>query len=148
VSSRWLPRRVPVPRGLGAPDVRRLDLPQRAPRVLDAKDTTRWLRTVERWHASRDRVVALLPFYTGLRLGENVGLDLDDVQLSARKGLIAVRAGKGGRYREIPVHPELREPLAQWINDDRPAWAGAADSTALLLNFRGGQLSARGATTS
>ena len=42
------------------------------------------------------------------------------MQLSARKGLITVRAGKGGRYREIPVHAGLREHLALWISDERP----------------------------
>lgn len=34
--------------GIGAPDVARLELPERGPRALDAKDATRWLRTVER----------------------------------------------------------------------------------------------------
>ena len=95
--------------GLGPPAAQRLDLPQRAPRALDAKDTIRWMRTVERWLSPRDRVIALLPFYAGLRLGETVALDLDDVQLSARNGLITVRPGKGGRYREIPV-PAARAP--------------------------------------
>jgi hypothetical protein len=108
--------------GLGPPSAQRLDLPQRAPRALDARDTTRWLRAVERWLSPRDRVIALLPFYAGLRLGETVALDLADVQLSARKGLITVRAGKGGRYREIPVHAGLREHLALWTGDERPGW--------------------------
>ena len=131
--------------GLGPPDAKRLDLPQRAPRALDARDTTRWLRAVERWLSPRDRVIALMPFYAGLRLGETVALDLADVQLSARKGLITVWSGKGGRYREIPVHAGLREHLALWIGDERPGWPGAGASSALLLNRRGGRLSARGA---
>jgi site-specific recombinase XerD len=131
--------------GRGAPDVARLELPGRGPRALDAKDATRWLRTVERWLSCRDRVLALLPFYAGLRLGEVVALDLDDIHLSARKGLIIVRAGKGGRYREIPAHPTLRADLALWINDERPDWPGADTSPALLLNRRGTRLSARGA---
>jgi site-specific recombinase XerD len=67
------------------------------------------------------------------------------MQLSARKGLITVRAGKGGRYREIPVHAGLREHLVLWISDERPSWPGAGTSPALLLNRRGGRLSARGA---
>jgi integrase/recombinase XerC len=89
--------------------------------------------------------MALLPFYAGLRLGETVALDLDDIQLSARKGLIIVRAGKGSRSREIPVHPTLRADLTLWINDERPDWPGADTSPALLLNRRGTRLSARGA---
>lgn len=131
--------------GLGAPDVRRLDLPQRAPRALAARDVTRWLRTVERWLNPRDRVLALIPFYAGLRIGEAVALDVDDIQLSARKGLIIVRSGKGNGYREIPAHAELRENLALWINDERPHWAGADTNPALLLNHHGDRLGARGA---
>jgi hypothetical protein len=116
-----------------------------APPVPWTPATPSWLRTVEHWLSPRDRVIALLPFYAGLRLGETVALDLADVQLSARKGLITVRSGKGGRYREIPVHAGLREHLALWISDERPGWPGAATSPALLLNRRGGRLSARGA---
>jgi len=132
-------------RGLGTPNARRLDLPQRAPRALDRKHATRWLRTVEQWLSTRDRVLALIPFYAGLRLGEVVALNLADVRLSARKGIIIVRTGKGERCREIPVHPQLREDLAGWIDDERPDWPGADTNPALLLNRRGGRLSARGA---
>src|SRR5205814_666886 len=127
------------------PHVRRLDLPQAAPRAHDSRGIARWLRTVERWTNPRDRVLALLPFYAGLRLGEVIALDLDDIQLSARKGVIIVRAGKGGKYREIPVHPQLRPDLQLWINDERPAWRGNDVNNALLLNQRGGRLGARGA---
>ncbi len=133
--------------GLGAPDVKRLDLPQAAPRALDPRDTTRWLRTVERWTNPRDRVLALIPFYAGLRLGEVLALDIDDIRLSARKGVIIVRAGKGGKYREVPVHAQLRPDLALWINDERPIWKGADASSALLLNHHGHRLGARGADT-
>ena len=47
-----------VRRSLGAPDVKRLNLPQQAPRALDPRDITRWLRTVERWTNPRDPVLA------------------------------------------------------------------------------------------
>lgn len=86
--------------GLGAPNVKRLDLPQQAPRALDSRDVIRWLRTVERWVDPRDRVLALIPFHAGLRLGETVALNLDDIRLSAREGVIIVRSAKGG-YREM-----------------------------------------------
>jgi site-specific recombinase XerD len=131
--------------GRGTPQVRRLELPQQAPRALDTKTSIQWLRSVERWLNPRDRVLALLPFYAGLRLGEAITLDLADVQLSARKGTIIVRSGKGNRYREIPTHPTLRDNLATWIDDERPHWPDATDNPALLLNRRGGRLSARAA---
>ncbi|MGH3607283.1 MAG: tyrosine-type recombinase/integrase, partial [Pseudonocardiaceae bacterium] len=67
------------------------------------------------------------------------------MQLSARKGTIIVRSGRGGRYREIPTHPTLRDNLTVWINDERPHWPGATANPALILNQRGGRLSARAA---
>ncbi|MGB8996244.1 MAG: tyrosine-type recombinase/integrase [Pseudonocardiaceae bacterium] len=131
--------------GRGTPHVRRLELPQQAPRALSTKTSTQWLRSVERWLNPRDRVLALLPFYAGLRLGEAVALNLTDVQLSARKGTIIVRSGKGNRYREIPTHATLRDNLAVWIDDERPHWPDAQTNPALLLNRRGGRLSPRAA---
>ena len=131
--------------GRGTLNVRRPELPQQAPRALSTKTSTQWLRSVERWLNSRDRVLALLSFYAGLRLGEAVALNLTDVQLSARKGTITIRSGKGNRYREIPTHATLRDNLAVWIDDERPHWPGAQASPALLLNRRGGRLSARAA---
>ena len=78
------------------PQVRRDDLPKRAPRSLKAREQKRYLRAVERRPLARDRAMGRLLFYTGVRLSELVGLDEDDVPLSARKGKVIVRAGKGG----------------------------------------------------
>jgi integrase/recombinase XerC len=89
-------------------------------------------------------LLGLLPFYAGLRIGEVVALDIDDVRLSARKGALVVRSGKGDHYRELPVHPELRQDLATWLAE-RPDWRGADSNPALLLNQRGGRLTTRGA---
>ncbi|MBF6150271.1 tyrosine-type recombinase/integrase [Nocardia nova] len=129
--------------GLGAPKAARLDLPPTAPRSLSEAENTRWLRAVER-RQTRDRVLAYLGRYAGLRISERVNLNLVDVQLSARKGLITVW-GKGGKFREIPTHPLLHQELSTWIYDERPAWPGAADTDALLLNYRGDRLGTRGA---
>jgi Phage integrase family len=68
---------------------------------------------------------------------------VDDVRLSARKGVLRV-LGKGQRLREVPIHPQLRVALAEWLQERRD-WTGAAESSALFLNRRGSRLSARGA---
>jgi site-specific recombinase XerD len=136
-------------RGLGPATARREALPQRAPKALTAREVVRYLRAVEHCGSARDTVVALLPFYAGLRVGEVVGLDLDDLALSARKGTLRVR-GKGrdgGKLRELPLtRPELRAALTRWL-DDRPTWPASDASPALLLNRRGGRLSDRSART-
>jgi len=129
--------------GLGPAAADRLDLPACAPRALNGKAALRWLRAIAAHPAPRDRVLALLPFYAGLRIAETVALDLDDVALSARKGTLRVR-GKGTTVRELPVHPQLRADLTLWL-EERPGWPGATGA-ALLLNRRGGRLSVRGAS--
>lgn len=131
-------------RGLGPAAADRLTLPAQAPRALDAKTALRWLRAIQACPAPRDRVLALLPFYAGLRIGETVALDTGDVRLSARKGSLRVR-GKGATVRDLPLHPQLRTDLRTWL-DERSGWPGAGASSALLLNRRGGRLTARGAS--
>ena len=130
-------------RGLGPAAARRQELPQLAPRALSGRELTRWLRAAERAPA-RDRALAFTELYAGTRGGETVALDLSDVRTSARKGHLIVRYGKGGKYREVPLHPKLRTALDQW-HAERASWPGAAASPALFLNARGGRLSARGA---
>ena len=131
-------------RGLGPASADRLDLPTQAPRVLDAKTALRWIWAIAARTAPRDRVLALLPLYAGLRVSETVALDVDDVRLSARKGTLRVR-GKDGKPRDLPIHAQLRTDLQAWL-DERPGWPGVGTSPALLLNRRGRRLSVRGAS--
>ncbi|MGH2861751.1 MAG: tyrosine-type recombinase/integrase [Solirubrobacteraceae bacterium] len=60
----------------------------------------------------RDRAIITLLFYTALRLHELVALDVEDVTLSARKGLLVVRSGRGNLYREVPLNAHSAMPLA------------------------------------
>ena len=132
-----------IRRGLGPATAKRAEVPAAAPRALGDRAQVRYLRAVQACTSSRDRALALVPFYAGTRIAETVALDIDDVRLSARKGVLRV-LGKGQRLREIPIHPQLRIALSEWLGE-RNAWVGASDSTALFLNRRGGRLGARGA---
>lgn len=131
--------------GLGEPRAARLELPQTAPKALSEAEHLRWVREVQR-RPIRNQVLAYLGRYAGLRIGERVALNVSDIALSSRKCLITVRRAKGGKWREIPGHPLLHESLTRWVYDERPAWPGAADTDALLLNARGQRLGSRGAT--
>jgi integrase/recombinase XerC len=130
-------------RGLGPAAARREDLPKVAPRALPKRAQLRWLRAADQANP-RDRALGLVGFYAGLRIAEMVALDLVDVRMSARKGHLVVRYGKGGHYREVPLHPVLRTALEVWLKE-RPAWKGATESRALFINRRGGRLTTRGA---
>ncbi|WP_424532509.1 site-specific integrase [Sphaerisporangium viridialbum] len=127
--------------GLGPAVVRRDDALKLAPRALDARQQKRYLRAVERRPLARDRAIGRLLFYSGVRIAELVALD-DDVPLSARKGKVIVRSGKGETSREIPLlDGTARTSITEW-RTDRASWPGA-DTPALFLNRRGGRLSAR-----
>jgi DNA-binding IclR family transcriptional regulator/site-specific recombinase XerD len=130
-------------RGLGPANASRQKLPKTTPHTLDARARTRWLRAVER-AAPRDKALAYIEFYAGVRGSETVALDLGDVWISARKNHLVVRYAKNGRRREVALHPKLRTALQTWWTE-RATWPGASENPALFLNHRGGRLSTRGA---
>src|SRR5438270_6495795 len=65
--------------------------------------------------ARRDHGLALalatLFRYAGPRVSEVAALQIPDVQVGARRGLLIIRRGKGLKHREIPLVQEAREPL-------------------------------------
>ncbi len=128
--------------GMGRPEVRREELAQAAPRSLSAEEQKRFLRAVERSGEIRDGAIALLLFYAGLRIGELCGLDTEDVAVTARKGRVVVRSGKGDSYREVVLNSEVREALSRWLAE-RKGWPGSEEKAALFLSRRGGRLSTR-----
>jgi integrase/recombinase XerC len=128
--------------GLGKPTVRREELPQQAPSALSPEDQKRFLRAVERTASSRDQALALLLFYTGIRIGECAALDVDDLLLSARRGQVIVRSGKGDSYREIPLNAQVRPALKAWLQERRQQLP-LIDTPALFLNRQSQRLSSR-----
>jgi len=92
----------------------------------------------------RDRAILELFYASGLRLSELAGLDLDNVNLSAKMVRVL---GKGRKERLVPfntstanaVRAYLRDRAA--IGDQRSAKARRSD--ALFVNYRGGRLTAR-----
>jgi len=55
--------------------------------------------------------LATLFRYAGPRVSEVAALQIPDVQISARRGLLVIRRSKGLKHREIPLVQEAREPL-------------------------------------
>jgi integrase/recombinase XerC len=126
--------------GLGRPIVRREELSKASPRAITAEEQRRLLRIGERAKA-RDRAIVVMLLYTGLRLAELVALDVDDVKLSARKGVVVVRSGKGDVYREVPLNALVRQVLEEW-NAERKQRAPEGER-AFFLGRSGRRLSKR-----
>jgi integrase/recombinase XerC len=90
--------------GIGPAMGKREPLAQSAPRALSEDEQRALLHAVED-AKPRDRAIVVLLLYTALRLSELVTLDVGDARVSARKGLLVVRSGKGDQYREVPAEP-------------------------------------------
>lgn len=120
--------------------VAREDLPQEAPRALSKEEQKRFLRAVVGCRRSKDRAIALLLFYTGMRIGECAALDEQDVSIAGRRYRVIVRNGKGDRYREIPLNVEARDALREWLHDRNQKFEGKRTDEALFLNPQGKRL--------
>lgn len=103
----------------------------------------------------RDRAILELFYASGLRLSELVGLDLEDVNLSARMVRVL---GKGGKERIVPFNRSAAGAIRLYLRDRQGILArggrGRAVACAgrrsarerddpLFVNYRGGRLSPR-----
>jgi len=128
--------------GMDQARVKREELPAQSPQSLKPEEQKAFLRAVERTSSIRDQAIAMLLFYTALRLSECADLNVDDVCISARKGLVIVRSGKGDADREVPLNTETREAIQKWQKQRTKQFPHHPDP-ALFLNLKGRRLSTR-----
>lgn len=88
----------------------------------------------------RDRAALELMYATGIRVGELVGLDLDDVDLGSR---VLRVVGKGDKERRVPFGVPAAEAVSHWLAAGRPALVTDRSGPALLLGRRGRRADAR-----
>jgi integrase/recombinase XerC len=88
----------------------------------------------------RDLLVLELLYATGMRVGELVGLDLDDVDDSRRTVRVL---GKGAKERVVPYGPPAQRALTTWLEEGRPSLRTAESGFALLLGARGRRIDPR-----
>src|SRR5690606_37027489 len=78
--------------------VKRPDMKEKAPVALRGRERLRFDRVLLEWPDKRDRALVGVLRYAGARKSEVVKLDVEDVQMSARKGVLRLY-GKGGEVR-------------------------------------------------
>ena len=127
--------------GMEPVKVKREDLPQLAPRGLSKDEQKRFVRAAERCRRAKDSAVALLLFYTGMRIGECAALDIDDVSVTGRKNRVTIRSGKGEKYRVIPLHSEAVEVVSAWLIERAKKLKNKSAETALFVNPQGKRMS-------
>ena len=74
---------------------------------------------------------------TGMRLGEAIGLERDDVDLGS--GVITIRHAKFDRSRLVPLHPSVTEALSRYTAS-RDRLCSRPPSTAFFLSAAGTRL--------
>jgi integrase/recombinase XerC len=90
--------------------------------------------------ALRDLAVLEVLYASGVRVGELVGLDVDDLDPARR----VVRVfGKGARERSVPIGIPAMRAVERWLRDGRPHLATSSSGAALFLGARGGRLDQR-----
>ena len=89
------------------------------PRFLPANDVERILKCCGRNSSvgRRNYAILLLLARLGLRAGEVVGLNLDDIDWTTTQ--ITIR-GKGGRSAPLPLAADVGAALATYLHKDRP----------------------------
>ena len=88
----------------------------------------------------RDRAALELLYGTGIRVGELVGLDVDDVDLGSN---VLRVVGKGDKERRVPFGIPARRAVTAWLEGGRPRLVTAQSGPALLLGRRGGRADQR-----
>jgi integrase/recombinase XerC len=81
---------------------------QIAPKWLSRIEQNQLLRHVERSGKIRDIAIVRILMNTGLRVSELCNLKWMHVVMSDRKGKFSVNAGKGDKYREVPLNKDAR----------------------------------------
>jgi integrase/recombinase XerD len=122
--------------------------PSRLPKAIAVDEVERLLEAAAVGGtptALRDRALLEVLYGTGARISEEVGLDLDDVDLE--DGVVRLR-GKGGKERLVPLGSYAVDALGAYLTRARPGFAAAGRGTpAVFLGRRGTRLSRQSAWT-
>lgn len=120
------PPRIPV----FTTDRPRLDKP--LPRFLDDAQAAAFMRAAHQLPDPLDRLIVITLARTGMRRGELLGLSVDAIIQIGTGYWLRTPVGKLHTDRYIPLHPQLKDLLDEWIGA-RPDW----QASTLLLTDRG-----------
>lgn len=92
----------------------RLREPKKLPTALSAADATKLVGSLRSW---RDRAIAGLMLWCGLRSCEVLGLDVTDVDIGGRWVTVT---GKGGKQRRVPLDADVASVIDVYLLAERP----------------------------
>ena len=149
VFTAWLTRTGRIPSDVGA-SLRSPKARQTLPPVLRRDEAAELIAAAARLADDgsptglRDTAMLELLYATGVRVGELVALDLDDVD----RGRNVVRVfGKGRKERTVPFGLPAAGALDAWLAGGRPRLVAPGAGAALFLGARGGRIDQRAVRT-
>lgn len=95
----------------------RLREPRRLPRSLERDEVTALLSSLRTW---RDRAIAGLMLFCGLRSAEVLALEVADVDIGGRWLRVS---GKGGKERRVPLDVDVAGVIQTYLLAERPETA-------------------------
>jgi len=116
-----------------------------APRHLSDGEEQALLAAVIKHGPLRDQTILTLLLHTGVRAHEVCGLQVRDVTVNKRSGVLQVR-GKRNKYREVPLNSTARDALSAYLATlpkDAPALFCSQKTGALLTERALGYLVAK-----
>jgi integrase/recombinase XerC len=116
--------------------------PRKLPSILTVDEVFALLDRIEAGDLAglRDRALLEFLYATGLRVGEVVSLNEEDVDLA---GTVVRVLGKGKKERIVPFGGKALRALERWLAASRPLRARGKDPGAIFLNLRGARLTDR-----
>lgn len=88
---------------------------QTAPKTLSKNDLYKLRREFHKGNNPRDIAIFELLYNTGIRVSELCNIELDDIEISDRKGTLIIREGKGSKYRSIPLNTNVRNAISDYL---------------------------------
>ena len=124
-------------RGLSQTKVER-----KLPHILTSREVELFLEQPDPTDAKgcRDKAMLELLYATGIRVSELIGLNLDNINLSA--GFI--RCANRGKERIIPLYQAAVRALQNYLDRVRPQMVEHPDEKALFVNMSGERMSRQG----
>ncbi|MBW9147210.1 tyrosine-type recombinase/integrase [Clostridium sp. CM028] len=98
-----------------------------APSAPSTNEINRFKREIYKKNNLRDIAIIEMFLNTGIRASELINLDIQDISISKRKGVVHVRQGKRKKFRDIPLNQDVRESLNAYIKEVNPQnklWIG------------------------
>ena len=94
----------------------RFKLPEALPRAMNPKDATRLIEVVNN---ARDRALILLLLRTGMRIGEVLGLEANDIDLKEKK-VHLMEGEKNSRGRVVYLSQDAAFACKRWLSVRNP----------------------------